>query len=439
MPRLPEADIETDEASSKDEANAKRHKPASTTQGETPPLPGASCAPRKRVTTPRAAIPNWLKYDSEQTKCFGTPIKHEILFKNMFAPTNYIDEWISEFIKDMRTLTQGSWVRENIIVTLSLDWVSAKPKATSEIPGGASTSTSEPKHCVLTLSRLIFDNIFVQYHIHELIFWSLAWECFCKRIKTFVISNPLPLVRKAFLHIARLNHFDFDISATNDLTLDFEIMQRMVSHIPYYVLKTNCVQLKKAHEDDTPEVESINIRPSPYEGTIVSKNYLENFEYFLSRIFATPVGFGYERHTTEVFRIFAEFYEDVLYLNRLEARPCFQGFRSGRIVLNVLINYCIENNINTFYVECAFSPTKHLCDSLGFKLVKDTRNDYKITLEEMKKIAQPEQCGLPDDLLWRDETHPGLFRLDHTRFPTSDYLNDQDAVDAGWKDKGARS
>ena len=117
-------------------------------------------------------------------------------------------------------------------------------------------------------------------------------------------------------------------------------------------------------------------------------------------------------------------------LDQFEVRPCAQGMKLGRIIMYILVVYCVENKVDTLYVQCALKPTRALCQSMGFELVPGTQSDFFMPLTDMNARMLPEQCGLPAGLLRRDKIHPNLFRMDRSCFPTADQLNDQEFVDA---------
>lgn len=383
---------EFDETPTKEEAETKRQK---LVMAET--------------VRPKASVPSWLQYDSNQVYLFGTPHKHEQKFSKLFSPQTYASKWLPCFIHCTHTLTSRTLIYEHITMSISFD---------SDYKKGTS---------VLTLSDLIFDRFSVQHRVYELIFWSLIWECFCRNIQMFVILNPWPIVREAFVSLSYENFFDFKINPNMDLELDIEHMKRLLLNIPREIRESGCMKIIKS-----PLTVITTLRPilRPHDGSAISNNYLHNLECLLSRILVTPKGYGDADYATEVACIFVNFGVRKIQLDCFEVRPCFQGLGCGRIILHVLMHYCIVNEIASFEVIYALEPTKHLCRSLGFQESPLMFRDYIITLDEMKKRALPEQCGLPPGLLRRDETYPGLFRLDSARFPTADQLNDQAAVDA---------
>lgn len=379
------------------------------------PTHAEMCAKRQKVldelaAMPRAAVPKWLVYDHNQIHYFKEPQEHENAFARLFSPEIYTYGWVSSYITDIRLLVSGTFTQENITASISCDRSSESP--------------------VLTLSNLIFDHFVVQHRIHELIFWSLICACFCKNINLFVIEDPLPLVRQAFLQLAQARCFEFSVDTNQNLTLDYDNIKKILSTIPDDVRATHCMNFKNIPPWQTPTVKCFPFSSTTHDGIAITQDYLENFEYFLTRILVTPREQDDQCYTTEVARIKATFGGDCLELFRFEARPCFQGLGGGRIILYVLMIWCIDNGIATFNVTSALKPTQILCKSLGFQLMEKSCDDYSITLEEMRKRMEPEQCGIPSGLLRRDEKNRSLFRLDRARFPTADQLNNQAAVDA---------
>ena len=167
----------------------------------------------------RAAIPKWLVYDASQEMFFGTPMTHERRFSGLLSIDSYAGPWVSSFIKKLRSLES---------TTLSSDKISLY------------MMTGNNR---LVLSNLIFDNWIVFYRIHELMFWSLVWECVDKNIELFVISNPVPLVCKAFTDLATLNFFEFTVDSSLGMSIDLKTMKSVLSTVPDDVKATHCMNI----------------------------------------------------------------------------------------------------------------------------------------------------------------------------------------------------
>jgi hypothetical protein len=372
-------------------------------------------APTESSIALTAAVPVWLQYDQDQITYFHVPKAHERRFSHLFSPLEYTDEWLGPFIEDMHgSLLHCSLAVHNTIQCLHITMTTGLKL----IPG---------QHgCAFSVYNLLFDHFVIKHGVHELIFWGHIHECFRRKLPTFIISNPAPVVRRAFLELAGTYSFVFSINDNKDLLLNFEEIRKILGRIPDHVSATGYIERP--------------VDPTTPDSIGITNDYLENFEYFLSRITVNPKGELERTYATEVARIFVEGnkcedYVCELILAEIEVRPCAQGLGLGRLIMYVLILDCIENEIDVFQVSRALKPTQIMCKSMGFEYVKGTDDCYSITLEEMKKRALPEQCGIPVGLLSRDETNPTLFRLDRSRFPTAAELNDQDAVNARGKRK----
>ena len=400
----------------------------------------------------RAAVPKWLVYDPSQVLFFGTPMAHERKFSGFLSTESYAGPWVSSFIKKLRSLESTTPTSDKISLSM--------------------TTCSDR----LVLSQLIFDHQIVFYRIHELIFWSLVWECVDKQIELFVISSPAPLVRKALIDLAILYHFEFAFDSALDMSIDLKIMETLLSNVPADVKETNCMNIHNNPPARTrlvkllpPTISDSNsgyttgstvmnsvvagsviagsavmsaTNPSYYptvtstpsastfsDHECISPNYLENFEYFLCRINNTQIDQGRCDFITDVAKISAEISHSVAKIFSLEIRPCAQRLQLGRLILYIFLVYCVRHEFKELYIDTAFTPTANLCKSMGFTLVKGTSYDYHINLDTMHMFALPEQCGLRHGLLREDKDYPGLFRLNPALFPTADELNDQRIVD----------
>jgi hypothetical protein len=378
--------------------------------------PSRSCKdqkPKEAAPRPKAAVPKWLIYDDQQIRCFGSPQGHENDYSYLYSRLHYANEWVASFIGNISSLYTDAYVADDIYLVLDLDWI------------------SEQRTFTLTVSNLIFDHYVVLHRIHELVFWTLIWECSCRNIEVLVISNPLPLVRQAFLKLTHTHCFYFLTNPGGDLILDISIIRLITSRIPDEVKATGCMRLEKTPPKINTQLKILPIA-SDIPDSFISQNYLDNFEYFLSRILVARKGEGGRHFNCEVARVYIDFKTcgNMVSLDIFEVRPCAQGLKLGRVIMYILVVYCVQNDVDTLYLRHAFSPTQSLCLSMGFKPVRDLKSDFCMLLKDMKARALPEQYGLPAGLLRRDKIYSHLFRLDRSRFPTADQLNDQEFVDA---------
>jgi hypothetical protein len=369
--------------------------------------------PEEAAPRPKAAVPKWLIYDGSQIRYFKRPHEHEEKFSRWYSRLLYAYGWVATFIGLLCSLSSREYVADNMYLVLNLDWVSKQRTFT------------------LTVSNLNFDHYVVLYRIHDLVFWTLLWECSCRNIQMLVISNPLPLVRQALLKLTHTYRFYFLTNPDGDLILDIAIIRLILSRTPDEVKATGCMRLKKYPPKATTRFNILLIAPDIPDGCI-SQNYLDNFEYFLSRILVARKGAGVRRFSTEVASVYIDFDRSgkSVSLDQFEVRPCAQGMKLGRVIMYILVVYCVQNDVDALYVQCALKPTKALCLSMGFGLVPGTTSDFFLPLTDMNARVLPEQYGLPTGLLRRDRIHPNLFRMDRSRFPTADQLNDQEFVDA---------
>jgi hypothetical protein len=273
MQSLPEKGSEVDDIP--EESALKRQKPSWSCEDK---------KPAKSVCGPTAGVPKWLIYDDQQRRCFGSPRGHESDYSYLYSQLHYADEWVDTLIGNISSLYPDAYVADDIYLILDLDWI------------------SEQRTFTLTVSHLIFYHYVVLHRIHELVFWTLLWECSCRNIEMLVISNPLPLVRQAFLKLTHTYRFYFLTNPGGDLILDISIIRLIMSRIPDEVKATGCMRLKKYRYGTDVRFKNLPIAPDIPDG-IISQNYLDNFEYFLSRIVVAKKGEGGRYFNCEVARV----------------------------------------------------------------------------------------------------------------------------------------
>jgi hypothetical protein len=182
-----------------------------------------------------AAVPTWLQYDPEQIKYFSVPKAHENRFSRWFSPLKYTDEWLQPFIQDMHSSAPGHGTIHCDHITMTTGLI--------RIPGQSG--------CAFSVYNLLFDHFIIKHGVHELIFWSLIHECFRRKLHTFIISNPVPVVRQAFVELADTYRFDFIIHDNKDLSLNFEEIRKILCRIPDHVSATGYI--KRPIDPATPD------------------------------------------------------------------------------------------------------------------------------------------------------------------------------------------
>jgi hypothetical protein len=99
------------------------------------------------------------------------------------------------------------------------------------------------------------------------------------------------------------------------------------------------------------------------------------------------------------------------------------------MILNVILNACIEFQVARFLVKNAYPSTEAILLNLGgFKVTCEysRSKDYTIELKDMRKTLAAFEHG--EGLIGHDE-HSGYFTIDPSLFPTSEELNSQQAVE----------
>jgi N-acetylglutamate synthase-like GNAT family acetyltransferase len=165
----------------------------------------------------------------------------------------------------------------------------------------------------------------------------------------------------------------------------------------------------------------------------ISKDYIVSLECLLYRIFNAfktkfKPGMSLRTDAACVDVYFTPHANEVV-LKKISVRPCLQGLGIARMILNVILNACVEFQVDRFLVKQAYPSTEAILLSLGgFKVtcVHSCNKDYAIELKDMRKTLAGFEHGKE---LTEHDKHPGYFTIDPSRFPTSEKLNSQQAVE----------
>ena len=165
----------------------------------------------------------------------------------------------------------------------------------------------------------------------------------------------------------------------------------------------------------------------------ISKDYIVSLECLLYRIFNA---FKRKFRHGNCFRtdaacvdLYFTPYTDEVVLKKISVRPCLQGLGIARMILNVILNACVEFQVDRFLVKEAYPSTEAILLNLGgFKVTREYSHgkDYTIELKDMRKTLAAFEHG--EGPIEHDE-HSGYFTIDPSLFPTSEELNSQQAVE----------
>ena len=243
------------------------------------------------------------------------------------------------------------------------------------------------------------------------------------------ILNPIPPVRRAL----KFTWVPWS-STHDDPFLPSDRIEDSMESIPVELKNTGCCPIScEVHERwgvHPPELDPQEV--CTIEDSIC-EDYLKSLECMFYRI---NLAFEVKsRHkttfTTDAACVVIKFSRNgkKAILTYISVRPCLQGLKIAHMILYVLMDACVRFNIEEFYVEETYPSSVSILKKLGgFKVSREYcyDNNYKINFENMfhKTLIA---CGLKG-MLAEHKDHRGYFIITQSFFPTSEELNNQEAV-----------
>lgn len=284
----------------------------------------------------------------------------------------------------------------------------------------------------LVICNMVFCGKTEEYNLLDMLLGTLV--NFCSEQEnplSLSIKDPIPPVKEALKRM-----WCPWSSAHKDLFLPSDRMLDARGLISEEIKATGCcpsrdmVVRERWYGVDPPKLTDDQILDIMYS---ISKDYIVSLECLLYRIFNAfkrkfRHGNSFRTDAACVDLCFTP-YTDQVVLKKISVRPCLQGLGIGRMIINVILNACIEFQVPRFLVKEAYPSTEAILLNLGgFKVTREYSHgkDYTIELKDMREtLAAFEHREGPIE---HDE-HSGYFTIDPSLYPTSDELNSQQAVE----------
>lgn len=283
----------------------------------------------------------------------------------------------------------------------------------------------------LVICNMVFCGKTEEYSLLDMLLGTLV--NFCSEQEnplSLSIKDPIPSVKEA------LKRMWCPWSSAHDPFLPSDRMLDARGLISEEIKATGCCPSRDmvVHETwngiDPPKLADEQILAIMHS---ISKDYIVSLECLLYRIFNAfkrkfRHGNSFRTDAACVDMCFTPHVDEVV-LQKISVRPCLQGLGIARMILNVILNACVEFQVAKFLVKNAYPSTEAILLNLGgFKVTREYSHskDYTIELNDMRKTLAAFEHG--KGLIGHNE-HSGYFTIDPSLFPTSEELNSQQAVE----------